>query len=297
MRHYNLSMPISLYCLSTSGMTPIRTKGVTPDEITRQLPNGIYTTFSTTQAGTRVPGLTLHLNRLYSPAQAEGCVPSVTRLQLRKFLGDLSKRAFPGESRYRILINLGDGKIYVIHQSFTPPPQFIYEKGVKVVTANIIREDPRIKNSGFIEKSIKERKLVGQEIYEVLLTHNGRIFEGMTSNFYVVKNNVETEMVDGTIEGSSAALITARNGILMGVTRHIVLQLARKTGLTRFYRAPLLEESFTEAFITSSSRGIVPVVSIDDRLVGEGRVGEWTNKLIRVYSLYAIRFSEVISPS
>jgi branched-subunit amino acid aminotransferase/4-amino-4-deoxychorismate lyase len=53
-----------------------------------------------------------------------------------------------------------------------------------------------------------------------------------------------------------------------------------------------LDENFTEAFLTSSSRGVVPIVQIDGKAVGEGRVGAWTKRLSLAYQAYVEERSE-----
>ena len=87
-------------------------------------------------------------------------------------------------------------------------------------------------------------------------------------------------------------LITARTGILLGVTRRAVLRLARGEGMGIVYRAPRVDEDFAEAFLTSSSRGVVPIVRIDGRAVGEGSVGAWTKRLSLAYAAYVEERSE-----
>jgi hypothetical protein len=89
-------------------------------------------------------------------------------------------------------------------------------------------------------------------------------------------------------------LITAQDGILLGVTRHAVLRLARGQGMSIEYRAPKVNEKFDEAFLTSSSRGVVPIVSIDNKPVGQGRVGKWTQMLSKAYQAYVEERSEKI---
>jgi len=58
------------------------------------------------------------------------------------------------------------------------------------------------------------------------------------------------------------------------------------------YRAPRVDENFAEAFLTSSSRGVVPIISIDGIGVGEGRVGAWTKRLSLAYQAYVEERSE-----
>ena len=116
-------------------------------------------------------------------------------------------------------------------------------------------------------------------MFEILLTNNGKILEGMTSNFYAIKGKT---------------LVTARSGILLGVTRRAVLRLARGEGMSIEYRSPKVGEKFDEAFLTSSSRGVVPIVSIDNQPVGQGKVGKWTKILSKAYQAYVEKRSEKI---
>jgi branched-chain amino acid aminotransferase len=265
-------------------LEPLHTAATSPDELSRQLPSGLYTTFSTHNNGTRVLGLTAHLDRLFAPAQAEGIRPSASRADLRLALVKLAADNAPGESRFRLILSASDGMVYIIVQSFTPLAKEIFERGVKVITADLIRHDPRRKDSSFIAESQSARTKVGGDIFEVLLTRHGKIYEGMTSNFYAVVPiaNLHT-------------IVTARTGILLGVTRRAVLRLARGQGMGIQYRLPRLDEKFSEAFLTSSSRGIVPIVQVDDSRVGEGTVGVWTKRLIDAYQAYVQERSEPIN--
>jgi len=143
----------------------------------------------------------------------------------------------------------------------------------------LARQSPRVKDTGFIFSSADQRKRVGGDVFEVLLTKNGKILEGMTSNFYAIKGKT---------------LITAQSGILLGVTRRAVLRLARGEKMSVEYRTPKVGERFDEAFLTSSSRGVVPIVSIDKNPVGQGKVGKWTKILSKAYQAYVEKRSEKI---
>jgi branched-chain amino acid aminotransferase len=183
-----------------------------------------------------------------------------------------------------------EGDACVAIERLKPPAPEIYANGVKAVTTALERKSPRLKSTTFIGASDTERKRIAQEgIFEALLVKNGRILEGMTSNFFYVKDN---------------ALFTAGRDVLPGVTRRTVIRLARGRGVeVRF--APLKLDQLravSEAFITSSSRGVVPVVQIDDVRVGEGRrraepveaVGPLTKRLMQAYREYVERKAERI---
>jgi len=210
-------MNMLAFKITQAGNLPHQTQAKTLDEMTRELPQGFYTTFSTLSNGTKVMGLHAHLQRLYAPAVEQGLVPSVDESTLRSRLADIVKLNLPKESRVRLILTKNDGTIYAGVQPFEPPPKSIYENGVKVISAELARQSPRVKDTGFISSSVDQRKQVGGDVFEVLLVKNGKILEGMTSNFYAIKGRT---------------LITAQSGILLGVTRRAVLRLARGEGMS-----------------------------------------------------------------
>ncbi len=290
MRHYNRPVPLAAFRLSAQRPIPIESNTDSPDELTRRLPRGFYSTFITNANGTRVLGLSAHLDRIYAPIESS-LTPSASRADLRLALSRLAASNAPGESRFRVLLSESDGTVYVIVQPFAPLAKEIYERGVRVITANLVRREARKKDSDFIAASQAERAKIGGGVFEVLLTKDGKIYEGMTSNFYAIPQNSFC-FSQGRRNEFRGTLITARRGILLGVTRRAVLRLARGEGMGIEYRAPRLDEDFAEAFLTSSSRGIVPIVKIDGRSVGEGRVGAWTKRLSSAYRAYVEERSE-----
>jgi branched-chain amino acid aminotransferase len=282
---YNSGMVMKLLEITLQDVVEVETSASTLDGMTASLPVGFYTTFSTLAAGTKVLGLQAHLDRLFVPAKAMRLKPAVDENTLRTRIAEIVQANLPNESRVRLILTKDAGRLYIAFQPFIAPPQEIYENGVHVITSDVSRSDPRIKGTDFISKSAEQRKLVTGDVYEILLVHNGKILEGMTSNFYAVKVAQDS---------SRATLITARSGILLGVTRRAVLRLARGEGMSIQYRAPRVGENFDEAFLTSSSRGVVPIVKIDNQPVGQGRVGDWAKTLRKAYQAYVEERSEEI---
>lgn len=320
-------MTIKCYQLTPDGITPLAISASTLDEMTRALPRGFYTTFTTLAGGTKVLSLRDHLQRLYIPAQEMNLTPAVDEKDLRKHLAALAGENLPKESRLRLILTKENGEVYVGAEPFEPLPESVYRNGVRVVTTRMARHDPRIKDTYFIAESLAQRKLLGGDVFEVLLTKNGRILEGMTSNFYAVKYVIANRWSNGGAAGApyrdqaakqsqpssgellttswrtsagdrrphnDITLITACQGILHGVTRSVVLKLAKREGLRVEYRAPRVDEYFDEAFLTSSSRGVVPVIQIDGELVGQGRVGEVARQLSKSYQMYLQTHAERI---
>lgn len=282
-------MPFKAFRLSENQIIPLDISASSLDGITARLAEGFYTTFSTLAAGTKVLGLKSHLQRLYEPAGEMNLKPSVSEKTLLEQVYKLAQENLPNESRVRLILTKDTGDVYIGIQPFEPLPEPIYQNGVHVITSNITRHDPRIKGTDFILQSQVQRKLLNKDVFEILLTKDGKIYEGMTSNFYVIKHV-------GARSSRPSTLITAQRGILLGITRKAVLKLAREGGLHIKYQAPLLNDSFDEAFLTSSSRGVVPIVSIDAKPVGQGNVGEWTKRLSQAYQVYVKDRSEFLHP-
>jgi len=194
----------------------------------------------------------------------------------------LATTNLPDESRVRLILIKNSGEIYIGIQAYTPPPMFIYKNGVRVLTSEIARHSPHIKGTDFISQSAAQRRQLTEDVYEILLIKNGLILEGMTSNFYAVRYK------------PSPTIITAGKGILAGITRRAVLSIARKQGLLIDYQPPSLNSHFDEAFLTSSSRGVVPIVRIDESTVREGKPGWVTNQLSAGYEAYVQQKAERI---
>jgi branched-chain amino acid aminotransferase len=250
------------------------------DAVTRQLPQGFYSTFRTFDGGKRALGLRTHLQRLYHPAELQQIEPAVPARILRQHLAEILDD-YHDEARVRVILTKR-GQVYIALSHLKPIPDEVYLQGVKVVTADVRRQNPRLKSTAFISASQSTRaQIADSEVFEALLVRGGFIVEGMTSNFFYIKGG---------------KLGTARDDILLGVTRGIVLRVARGSGLDIVYQALNQENvsDISEAFLTSSSRGIVPIVQVDGSAVGEGSPGSITKHLRGLYADYVMDQAESI---
>jgi branched-chain amino acid aminotransferase len=253
------------------------------DELTRQLPDGYYSTFRTFDGSSRVLGLTAHLRRFYEPV----FTPEVDESFLRRQLRALLEPYRPEDARVRVVMTK-QGQAYVAIEPLKPLPREIYEKGVSVITTELQRQHPHLKSTTFIGRSDLERKHIAQEgIFEALLVRDGKILEGMTSNFFYVRWDASR---------IPPYLGTAGDDILLGITRETVIEVARQKGLEVKYQ-PLTRDQLhetDETFLTSSSRGIVPIVKIDKVTIGQGSPGPITKQLMAAYKAYVIENAEKI---
>jgi branched-chain amino acid aminotransferase len=282
-----MSENILIYKITRSEIDPVNLDLPDFDSITTELPSGLYTTFRTYGGRTKVIGLRSHLERLYLPAKAQGIVPTVRRQDdFRHILADLVLRVDASEARVRLIMDttVEPGTLYAMLAPLQLPQEEVYENGVHLEISRSSREKPSLKRTSFIQESALDRNRLGPDTYEILLTDKGRILEGMTSNFFYVR--------DGT-------LCTAGRGVLIGVTRQTVISLAKREGIDFCIRAIRVNElpSISEAFMTSSSRGIVPVVAIETQQVGDGKVGGITRRLMHLYNEGILSLAEDIVSS
>jgi branched-chain amino acid aminotransferase len=285
---------INLWHITHSQNSKIEINASSLDEVTRQLPDGYYSTFRTFDGCTRVLGLTAHLRRLYEPVPMAEVDESFLRRQLRALLEPYRLE----EARVRTLIT-NQGEIYIAVEPLQPLPRGIYEKGVSVVTTELQRQNPRLKSTTFIGRSDSERKHIAEEgVFEALLVKNGKILEGMTSNFFYVNYHraERSGAVSATQTKRDAMICTAPDDVLLGITRQTVINVARGLGPEIRYESLKRDQIafLDEAFLTSSSRGIVPIVKIDDMAIGQGVPGPITRLLMTAYEAYVIENAEKI---
>ena len=151
-----------------------------------------------------------------------------------------------------------------------PVPDEYRERGVGVTLGDLRRRDPRIKEARFVLDR-RPFPLAERLAYEdLLLDDAGRIVEGSSSNVYALLGD---------------RLVTAREEALPGITQGIVLELAAEAGLEAELRPITTEEMARadEAFLTSSTRGLVGIVQVGERTVGEGVPGPRTRALWQAY--------------
>ncbi|HLB58973.1 MAG TPA: aminotransferase class IV, partial [Bdellovibrionota bacterium] len=176
----------------------------------------------------------------------------------------------------RIVYSAGvnfDPTFYILTEASHPYPKEIYEKGIKVILDEYQRPMPGAKHdySNAIDNGEKQKS---EGAFEILYTWEGNVLEATTSNVFIVKGGV---------------LITPPEGrILPGLTRQIVLKLAREEGLAVNERDISLEELLhaDEVFITGSTKKVVPVAKVGNATIGSGIVGKTTKKLMAVYQEY-----------
>lgn len=246
--------------------------------------DGVYETLRAYRG--RVFKLADHLARLER---------SASRIQLRlpaglERLADLVRETLLRnqlqEAYLRITVSRGAGEIgldpalcktqtlVIIAKPFQPYPQSIYTEGVPVIVAKTRRNlpealPPQVKSLNFLNNILAKMEAKAAGAHEALmLNHRGDVTEGTTSNVFVVQaGRLRTPSVEC--------------GILDGITRELVLQLALELGIpseeARLSMADLLRAE--ECFLTNTTQEVLPVTRVDGQLIGDGRPGVLTRRI------------------
>jgi branched-chain amino acid aminotransferase len=197
-------------------------------------------------------------------------VISIDEEMVRTALHHIIMLSSAQELRIRMILDLSihPGEIFICTEPLRIPSAKDYEEGVNVVTIPMHRVNPRAKLTGFIHSASNIRATLPAGVNEALMVdENSMVLEGLSSNFFAVRNN---------------SLWNAEEGVLPGITRCVVLAVAEQIGIPIILSPISVQEFETidEAFITSTSRAILPVVSVDGKKIGDGKPGDITKELM-----------------
>ena len=257
------------------------------------LPAGAYTTLRTYR-GDRVLRLRQHAERLRQSVTAEGPGADLEEGQLRRAISAALRACGHPESRLRV--TWAPPRLFVSVEPFEPLPESLYREGVACVTIRGHRDRPQAKHTGFIATAAAAYRRLPPGVHEGLLVDNdGAILEGLSSNFFAILPGERRTGVFRTGARTPLELRTEDARALPGVTRSLVLEVARRRlpiTLAAIRRDVLPQAS--EAFITSVSRGVLPVVRIDGQAIGKGRPGPWTRAIMDDFAAMVEREAERI---
>ena len=229
-----------------------------------------------------------HLNRLKSSLNKVKLKYNFNKKKIRKIINKLIK--FNNVINGYIYIQITRG---VAERKHEFPKQYkpttiiftknlnvdkkIYKKGVKIITIPDLRWLRRdIKTTSLLPNVLSKQLAVEKNAFESWLIDNGNITEGSTSNAWIIK--------------SSNTIIThpANTKILKGVTRDTIIKILKKNNFNVIEKPFNLIEAKNakEAFITSSTLSVLPVVKIDNYNISNGKPGDITKKIMYLYNNY-----------
>lgn len=232
-----------------------------------------------------------HLDRLYHGIKYLNYKMTITQPELRQIILDTCKKSDMDAGYIRLNVTRGTGlgldpknidqqpNVMVMINSLALYPESAYETGLDVVTTSFKTIpadalDPRLKcigkyASNILAKQEANTRGAGEGL---MLNHQGELAECTGDNIFLVQN--------GVIRTPDPA-----SGILKGVTRDTVIDLARGIGIKveECKLTPFDLYSADEAFLTGTAAEVIPMVTIDGRNIGDGKPGHITKQLIELY--------------
>jgi branched-chain amino acid aminotransferase len=234
-----------------------------------------------------------HVDRLFESAKAIKLDIPMTREQMVKTIQDTVIANNKRNGYIRPLVTRGAGtlgldprktsdpQVIVIVDDISLYPPELYESGMEIATVATIRNhpaalNPRIKSLNYLNNILAKIEGIQQGCLEsLMLNHKGEIAECTGDNIFLVKDGVlRTPPIDA--------------GVLEGITRNTVIELARKANLTVREISLTRHDVFVadECFLTGTAAEIIPVVKCDGRAIGGGKPGPVTRQLREAFQRY-----------
>ncbi len=156
-------------------------------------------------------------------------------------------------------------------------PEEFYVNGISIGLIEHARSNADIKAPMTYGPALLAQNTLAKDgaYNEILYTDKGRVLEGTTFSFFIIKDDesIVTSKADGSI--------------LSSITRLALIDILKNNQITIEERDLTLDEVYQskEAFIASSTRDVIPVVSIQNNTIGDGNIGSTTRKIMELYQL------------
>lgn len=219
-----------------------------------------------------------HYVRLQNSAKSIGLVVPVSFKDFEKITLDLLKKNKVKDASFRAVLLGGPVQnslctakptFYILTEEVYEPTKEQLAKGVSLMVHEYLRYIPEAKSTNYVEAVKMQKERIKQKAYEILYVSNGEVLECSTSNIFMIKGK---------------HLITPNKNILNGITRRVILKLAKKEFIVEERDVEIYELLLAdEVFISGTNKQILPVVKIGKKVVGNGKVGEKTKVLQKLW--------------
>ena len=234
-----------------------------------------------------------HLKRLFDSATAIRLTCPYSAEELKAAMLQTVKANGFTDCYIRLVVTRGAGYLglnpakcpkpstFVITDTIELYPREMYENGMSVITASVIRNhpnalSPRIKSLNYLNNILAKIEACDAGVPEaIMLNHQGNVAECTADNIFMVRGG--KVLTPGTADG-----------ILEGITRQVLIELCGKLSIPIFEKTLQRHDLYIadECFLTGSGAEVVPVTRIDGRVIGNGAPGAMTRKLIDAFHRY-----------
>lgn len=238
--------------------------------------------------------LETHIKRLYESARAIRLTMPMGPKELTEAIETTVKANGIVDGYIRLVVTRGIGclglnpftckpsGLFIIASTIQLYPEELYEKGMRVISATTVRNHPlaippQVKSLNYLNNILAKIEALDANVPEAIMyNHEGYVAEATGDNVFIVRNEVVCSP-------------PVQAGSLEGVTRNVVMRLARKEGIE------VVEKNLTrcdlyicdEMFLTGTAAEVIGVVEIDGRPIGDGRPGRITRLLRDRFFAYA----------
>ena len=156
---------------------------------------------------------------------------------------------------------------YVLIEPFPVLPQEYFERGVSIITVEYARAYPTAKTTNYVEAIRCSRERAERGAFEICYVSDGKVLEGSMSNVGIVQKG---------------KVVLPKDGILPGITREEVVEIAHEAEMNIEERSMLIEELFAadEVFLMATNKYVLPVVLVDGKKIGTGMPGTVSQDLL-----------------
>jgi len=231
-----------------------------------------------------------HVDRLYNSAQAIALRIPLSKQQMKEKVLQALKLNRLRDAYIRLVVTRGKGDlgldpvkcpapfVFIIADKIALYPDALYRKGLEIITVSVRRNNPEainpmIKSLNYLNNILAKIEANNAGMPEALLLNSGGYVSECTGeNVFAVRDGI---------------LMTPHTscGILEGITRKIVIELAEKLNLPVKESVMTRHDLYTasECFLCGTAAELVSVVKIDGRVIGNGKPGRWTVRLSKAY--------------
>jgi branched-chain amino acid aminotransferase len=216
-----------------------------------------------------------YLERFFKSARGLRLELPYAKDEITKIVDELIKKNNIPEAGFRIILTGGyspdnfhpsTSNLIVLQQLVTLPTKQKFDKGLKIILHEYMRDLPGIKSINYLMGIYLQHKIQQQNADDVLYYKEDAILEFPRSNVFIVTQE--------------QTVVTPSENVLHGITRMKVIELAHKHYKVEERPVSVMElKQAAEVFLTSTTKRILPVLQVDDLIIGNGKPGEVTRNL------------------
>ena len=222
-----------------------------------------------------------HLDRLFNSLKLMGLDIKESRGDIAIAINRLMEKSSLSDAGFRLVVTGGDSNdgfqftaphLFILIDELPQYDERVWSDGVKLMMHEYLRDLPEVKSINYIEAIRMQPERIRRKAFDILYIHKNNVLECTRSNFFIFQGNV---------------LVTPKENVLIGRTRNLVIELAKSHFIVEERNISIDEiTSADEAFLTGTTKKVMPVNMLDDIKVGNAKAGKNTLKLMNRFDEY-----------